>query len=526
MNARCRASGSAHRFLETLNLTPVLLGLSLLGACSTDPQGTGGSGGASSNQAGGSGSSGTAGKAGTAGMSASGGRSATAGAGASGGASGTPNGGGAGTAGMSASGGSSALGGMNASGGVSGNGGISGSGGGSGSGGIDAGASGGPSGGTGGGATKWVASFTASPYLAASDAQPPSSLSSAVLRQIVHLSLGGSQMRFQFSNLSGNGDVIIDSVHVALCKATPAVDSTIDTTTDKALSFSGMPKITIAAGKEVWSDTLDFPAPALANLTITMALGSVPSNLTAHAGSRTTSYVQAGSTDVSQASMTSAQGTDHWYFISGVDVMADTSAVAAVAIGDSITDGRGSDTNHFNRWTDILAARLQADPTTKHVALVNQGIGGTNLAGTGTAAEARFARDVLGQSGVKYVIILDGVNDINGNASAQTLQSVYDKLIKQAHDEGLLVYGGTITPFNGHSYYTVAHEQVRTTLNTYIRGGAFDGVIDFDEAISDGKSPPSIQAKFAEWAQQDGLHPGPAGYEAMGDAADLALFKQ
>ena len=378
----------------------------------------------------------------------------------------------------------------------------------------------------GGGTTKWVASFTASPYLAASDAQPPSSLSGAVLRQVVRLSLGGSQLRFQFSNLSGNGNVVINSVHVALCKATPAVDSTIDTTTDKALSFSGMPNVTIEQGKEVWSDTVDFTAPPLANVTITMALGSVPQNLTAHAGSRTTSYVQAGSTDVSQASMTSAQGTDHWYFISGVDVMADASAVAAVAIGDSITDGRGSDTNHFNRWTDILSARLQADPTTKHVALVNQGIGGTNLAGSGTAAEARFARDVLGQSGVKYVIILDGVNDISGDASAQTLQGVYDKLIKQARDKGLLVYGGTITPFNGHSYYTVAHEQVRTTLNTYIRSGAFDGTIDFDKAISDGGNPPSIQAMFAEWSQKDGLHPGPAGYEAMGEAADLALFKK
>jgi len=389
-----------------------------------------------------------------------------------------------------------------------------------------AGGMGGAGGSAGGGTTKWVASFTASPYLAASDAQPPSSLSGAVLRQVVRLSLGGSQLRFQFSNLSGNGNVVINSVHVALCKATPAVDSTIDTTTDKALSFSGMPNVTIEQGKEVWSDTVDFTAPPLANVTITMALGSVPQNLTAHAGSRTTSYVQAGSTDVSQASMTSAQGTDHWYFISGVDVMADASAVAAVAIGDSITDGRGSDTNHFNRWTDILSARLQADPTTKHVALVNQGIGGTNLAGSGTAAEARFARDVLGQSGVKYVIILDGVNDINGDASAQTLQGVYDKLIKQARDKGLLVYGGTITPFNGPSYYTVAHEQVRTTLNTYIRSGAFDGTIDFDKAISDGGNPPSIQATFAEWSQKDGLHPGPAGYEAMGEAADLALFKK
>jgi len=379
----------------------------------------------------------------------------------------------------------------------------------------------------GGSATKWVATFTASPYLAASDAQPPSPLSNAVLRQVVHVSLGGNQLRFQFSNLAGNGDVVINSAHIALCKATPAVDSTIDTATDKALSFSSKPNVKLAQGEEVWSDTVDFPVPALGNVTITMALGSVPSDLTAHAGSRTTSYVQANSTDVSPANMASAKTTDHWFFISGIDVMADTSAVAVVAIGDSITDGRGSDTNHFNRWTDILAARLQADPTTKNVAVVNQGIGGTNVAGTGTAAEARFARDVLGVSGVKYVIILDGVNDIHGGASAQTIQGAYDNLVKQGRDKGLLVYGGTITPFGGSTdYYTTSAEATRATLNAYIRGSAFDGVIDFDKAVTDGGTPPKLKSEYATWSQMDGLHPGPAGYKEMGDQPDLALFKR
>src|SRR5262249_25787702 len=153
----------------------------------------------------------------------------------------------------------------------------------------------------------------------------------------------------------------------------------------------------------------------------------------------------------------------------------------------SITDGRGTDTNMNNRWTDILAARLQANAATANVAVMNQGIGATNLVGTGgTAAQARFNRDVLGQSGVKYAIIFDGVNDIGaGNASFAPLKAAYDDLISRAHAKGVLIYGATITPFGGNSYYTVDHESVRQQVNTYIKSGVFDGVIDFDAAVTD-----------------------------------------
>jgi lysophospholipase L1-like esterase len=366
----------------------------------------------------------------------------------------------------------------------------------------------------------WVGTWTASPYLAAADAQPPSSLTDAVLRQVTHVSLGGNRIRVQLSNLSGNAPVTIKTAHVATCRATPAVDGTIDTTTDKALAFSGSASVTIAQGQEVWSDPLDFTIAPLGNVSITTAFGSVPSNLTAHAGSRTTSYVQASSADVSAASMSSAQPTDHWYFIAGIDVMADASARGVVAIGDSITDGRGTDTNRNNRWTDILAARLQAGSTTANVAVMNQGIGATNLIGTGTAAEARFARDVIGRSGVKYAIIYDGVNDIGGGASASNIQAAYGRLIQAGRGAGLLVYGGTIPPFGGNSYYTVEHETVRQAVNSYIKSGAFDGVIDFDAALTDGGNPPRLKAEYAMWSQMDGLHPGPAGYQKMGDTPD------
>jgi len=386
--------------------------------------------------------------------------------------------------------------------------------------------SGGATGGTGNtstGAQHWVATWAASPYYDSGN-QPPTSLANSVLRQIVHISLGGTQVRVQFSNLFGNGPVTIKSAHLALCKATPAVDSTIDTATDKALSFSGSASVTIAQGKEVWSDPIDFVAPSLSNVTITTAFGSVPSQVCGHSGSRTTSYIQAGS-DVSAASMASATKTDHWYYISGMEVMAPASARCAVAIGDSITDGRGTDTNKNNRWTDLLAARLLANPATADVAVVNQGIGATNLRGmSGTAAQARFARDVLGQSGVRYAIVFDGVNDIGAGADFASMKAAYDDLISRAHAQGLLIYGATILPFNGSSVYSAANENVRQQVNTYIKSGVFDGVIDFSAACSDGGNPPKLLATCAAWSQQDWLHPGPQGYQKMADAIDLTLF--
>ena len=476
------------------------------------------------------------GSGGSSGMSASGGNSGSGGGQGSSGGSGSGGSTGGGSSGASSGSGSGSSGAAGSSGGNSSSGGSTGSSSGgmssstsSGGPGTDGGAKGSDAGGGGGGeggASHWVGTWTASPYYDSAN-QPPASLNGSVLRQIAHVSMGGSQIRVQFSNLFGNGPVTISSAHIALCAAAPmaAVDSTIDTTTDKALAFSGTASVTIPQGMEVWSDPIAFSVPALGNVTITTAFGSVPTNVCGHSGSRTTSYLQTGSTAVSAASMASAQTFQHWYYISGIDVMADASAKGAVAIGDSITDGRGTDNDMNDRWTDILAARLQGNPPTANVSMMNQGIGATNLVGTsGTAAQARFARDVLGQSGVHYAIVFDGVNDIGGGASFASLKSAYDDLISRAHAKGLLIYGATITPFGGNAYYTAAHEAVRQQVNTYIKSGAFDGYIDFDAAVTDNGSPPKLQAAYAMWSQMDGLHPGPAGYQKMGDSVDLTLF--
>jgi lysophospholipase L1-like esterase len=492
--------------------------------------GASGSGGVSTGGASTGGIAGSAGQ--TSGGSAGAGSNATGGTGGSGGSAfggqgGTSTGGGAGgvfTGGASGKGGTTGSGGEG-SGGTAATGGTKSTGGTSGGG--ESGGSSGTGGGT--GSAHWVGTWTASPYV---DSQnpPPASLSNSVLRQVAHVSLGGSQIRVQFSNLSGNGPVTIRSAHVAICKASPAVDSTIDTATDKALSFSGTASVTIAQGKEAWSDPIDFTVAPLGNVSITTAFGSVPSSVVGHSGSRTTSYLQPSSSNVSAASMPSAQTTDHWFYISGIDVMADASAKGIVAIGDSITDGRGTDTNKNNRWTDDLAVRLRANASTANVAIMNQGIGATQLSGTAsTSAQSRFSRDVLGQSGVKYVVVFDGVNDLGGaNLPFATLKAAYDNLIGAAHAKGLLIYGATITPFGGNTgangYYSAAHESVRQQVNTYIKSGVFDGYIDFDAAVTDGGDPPKLKAAYAAWSQTDGLHPGPAGYQKMADSVDLTLF--
>jgi lysophospholipase L1-like esterase len=519
-----------------------LAGLALLGACASvgcsSKSGSGGTGGAIIlTGAGGSGSGGPGGLSsggstgaggvivltgsggkGAGGTSASGGATATGGAT---GAGGNATGGGSGGA-VTGSGGKGGTSGATGSGGAStGSGGTSTGSGGSGTGSGGSG-SGGAAGGSSGG-THWVGTWTASPYYDSAN-PPPVALSNSVVRQVTHVSLGGSQIRVQFSNLAGTAPVTINASHVALCTATPAVNSTIDTSTDKALSFSGSASVTIAAGKEIWSDPLAFTVAPLANVTITTAFGTVPSQFTGHTGARTTSYIQTNSTAVNAASMTSATTVTQWFYISGIDVMAPASAHAVVAIGDSLTDGRGTDTDHNNRWTDDLSARLQGNAPTANVAVLNQGIGATNLVGTGTAAQARFMRDVLGQDGVRYVIVFDGVNDIGGGASANSLETVYASLISRAHAAGLLIYGATITPFGTNSYYSAAHETARQAVNTYIKSGVFDGVLDFDAAVTDGGNPPALQTQYDTWAQTDGLHLNPAGYQKLAASIDLTLF--
>jgi len=369
----------------------------------------------------------------------------------------------------------------------------------------------------------WVGTWGGAPQLTEVANLPPAPLSNSTLRQVVHVSLGGDQIRVRFSNEFGDGPLTINQAHVAVCPASP-VDSSIDPTTDRALSFSGRPSITIAQGAAVWSEPLAFSVAALGNLSITIAFGSVPGAVTGHPGSRTTSYQQAGAGNLGAASLAAAQPTDHWYVLSGVDVLAGAGARAVVVLGDSISDGRGSTTNRNDRWPDDLARRVSAGGgPPAAVAVINQGIGGNAVTagGLGPTALARFSRDVLGQSGARWVILFEGVNDLGGGVGAPAITSAFANLIAQAHAQALLAYGATITPFGSNAYYTAAHESARQAVNAYIKSGVFDGTIDFDAAVRDSSSPPRLQAAYDSG---DGLHLNPAGYQKLADTVDLTLF--
>jgi lysophospholipase L1-like esterase len=371
----------------------------------------------------------------------------------------------------------------------------------------------------------WIGTWVTAQQLTEQRNLPPSpGLSNNTLREVVHVTLGGSKLRVQFSNAYGSSPVTIKAAHLAVSKG----GSAIDTATDKALTFKGTPSITIPAKEEVYSDTLDFNVKPLSNLAVSICFGETSADVTGHPGSRTTSYIQTGDA-VTAADMNSAAKTDHWYILNGIDLQLDDSYACVVTLGDSITDGRGSTTNGNDRWPDDLALRLQANPNTSKISVLNQGIGGNAVVtgGLGPTALERFKHDVLGQNGVRWVIILEGVNDLGGSKDskiATDLIAAYEKFINEAHNQKILVYGVPVLPFGGSSYDCNDHMTYRETVNKWIRtSGKFDAVIDLDAAV---RGPADPNKLLPTYDSGDHLHLSVPGYQKMADAIDLDLFKQ
>ena len=376
----------------------------------------------------------------------------------------------------------------------------------------------------------WVTTWGCGPQLTEPGNLPPSPLANSTLRQFVHVTIGGKLLRARLSNAYGTNSVTLNLVHVALAAGGgSAASGLIDTNTDRALTFRGAPSVTLPPGEVALSDPFEYNLPPLTNLAITIFFGNISATtINGHPGSRTTSFIQAGNA-VSAPSLPAAATTAHWYIITGVDVLADSSSKGVVVLGDSISDGRGSTTDGNDRWPDALARRLSTNAPTAAVAVVNMGIGGNAIfGGLGPAAVARFDRDVLNQSGVHWLIVFEGVNDIGGAsdsgspALAANLIVAYSQFIGKAHARNLLAYGATITPFGGNSYYTTAHEAARQTVNTWIRtNNLYDGVIDFDLAVRDQNAQTNL---LSAYNSGDGLHLNPAGYQAMANAIDLTRF--
>ena len=372
---------------------------------------------------------------------------------------------------------------------------------------------------------QWLGTWGTAVQLTEPRNLPPVALAGTTLRQVVRPSVGGDRLRLHLSNAFGDAPILIGAVHLAASRG----DGAIDPATDVALSFGGQPGVAIPPGGSVTSDPVAYELVAYADLAITMRIEAISDSvLTGHPGSRTTSYIVEGDV-ASAAAMPDAVRTDHWYVLEGLDVERDGTAVAI--IGDSITDGRGSTTNAQNRWPDVLAARLGANPATNDVAVLNVGIGGNCVLRPclGPSALDRFERDVLDRPGVEWLVVLEGVNDIGGSPPdrsadvAADLIEAYQQMIWRAHAQGIRVYGATITPFGGSFYGSPEHEAARQTVNEWIRtSGAFDAVIDLDAAVRDLEAPTTLLPAADDG---DGLHPSAVGHRMMGEAVELSLFE-
>ena len=362
----------------------------------------------------------------------------------------------------------------------------------------------------------WEATWaTAIEFTGPSD-MPASSLSNRAIRQIIHVSKGGTQLQLKLSNVHSKEPVDIKSVFIADAKEA----SNIDAKTAKYVTFNGKRNITIEPGKDLTSDVIGYNLKPLQLLSITINYGeSTPVNASSHRGSRTTSYIIKGVAKP-KTKFIDAEKVDHWYNIASLDVLRSNPAEAnaIVVLGNSITDGRGSTTNKQNRWTDAMAEALGGETS-----VLNLGIGGNSVlwGGLSEPAVKRFNRDILEQQGVKTLIIFQGVNDIGGSRGnseevAKKLTEAYKSFIDQGHAKGWKVIGATITPFKGNSYYSFFHEAARQVVNEWIRtSGAFDAVIDFDELVRDPQDPTKLKAEYSD----DWLHLNPTGYAAMGKLA-------
>ncbi len=368
--------------------------------------------------------------------------------------------------------------------------------------------------------------------------QSPLHFSNQTLRQIAHITRGGSRFRVVLSNTFGTVPLTIGAAHVALRDKGAAIVPQ----SSRVLTFGGQARATVPAGAILVSDPVDLQAPDFADLAIDLYLpddtSAMKSPTTTHPASWQTNYVSppgnhAGVVAMPVQTTTAYRRADGlptatWFFLARVEVMAPRQAGAIVAIGDSITDGTASTIDQNNRWPDHLARRLAKAGL--RMGVLNAGIGGNRVLneGNGPSALARFDRDVIAQPGVTHAIVLEGINDIGqareaASPSAADLIAAHRQMIQRAHAHGIRIYGATLTPFEGANYWTPNGEAKRQALNAWIRTSkAYDGFFDFEAAVRDPSHPTRV---LPQYDPGDHLHLNAAGYQAVANTIDLSLFR-
>jgi lysophospholipase L1-like esterase len=353
-------------------------------------------------------------------------------------------------------------------------------------------------------------------------------LKNQTVRMIARTSIGGRTLRVRLSNAFNGQTVTIGAAHVAL----RGKDSAIVPASDRVLKFSGQTAATMFAGQMLVSDPVSLDLPPMADLAVSLYFPGETGPPTTHLFALQTTYLSKEGDQTGAAEITDPEGTrESWYWLAGVDVLAPANAGTLVTFGDSITDGDQSTPGTNGMWPTLLAARLQANKATARIGVVNAGISGNRVRGDNGSALARMMHDVLSQPGIRWMTLLEGINDITAatrgggppTLTAEDLISSYKQIIETAHLYGVKIFGCTLTPYGGSPVYTEAGEAIRDAVNRWIRtSGAFDGVIDFDTATRDRSDPKRFSAAADS---PDMLHPANPGYKMMADAVDLSLFR-
>lgn len=388
---------------------------------------------------------------------------------------------------------------------------------------------------------QWIATWTTAPQSLSSQPRRPAAgqvptpvlapqtvFNGQTVRMIVRASIGGHSARVQLSNAFSSAPLEIGAAHLALRDK----DAAIVVASDRTLTFGGRPGIRIPPGADVVSDPVEIDVAPLSDLAISLYVPNWVPQPTLHIVGLHTTYISAwGDFTAAPTIIDAPATTEHWYMLSAVQVLAPAEASVVVALGDSITDGAFLTPNTDSNWPSQLARRLQANKTTSKIAVANQGIAGNRLLseGGGLPALARFDRDVLAQRGVRWLILLEGINDIRAGAlnpaqavTADDIIGAYKQLIARAHTHGIKVIGATILPYAGSAEYNDAGEAMRTAVNEWIRtSGAYDAVVDMDAVVRD---PRTHQKILAAYDVGDHLHPNDVGHKAIADAVDIEIF--
>jgi lysophospholipase L1-like esterase len=351
------------------------------------------------------------------------------------------------------------------------------------------------------------------------------------VRQVVRVSAGGSRVRIRLSNRYGTRPLRVAGATIAKAGEKAAVRPG----TVRPLTFHGSRSTTIPAGQETSSDAASLLTAPLESLTVTLFFAEATGPATFHENGLTTTYRAAGDHRFDQGGGAFAGVTTaSWYYLSGVEASGGRVKGTVVAFGDSITDGYGSTADTDNRYPDVLAERLVA--ARRPLGVVNAGINGNQLLTdfpcfAGEKGVTRFARDALGQPGVRTAIVLEGVNDIGVGgfqlpcahppvATPESLIAGHRALIRAAHTRGVTIVGATLPPFKKADYYdTPDNEKLRKALNDWIRhGGEYDAVLDLDRVLGDPEHPDALRPAYDS---SDHLHVNDAGMKAIADAVDL-----